>query len=262
MEILKIVVLGLVPMITILAAVVIFLMMDRKQLTGLIQGWKERFQKQSELNQAMKAAQAKLKEDHDAKLKKLKESQGKQFQMGFSAFLENCRTEVRQHIDNGADEIEDEFYRAALEVYSTSLEATLDRFQSKGQVEYQKLIEPVKEQVMDAVVEAQKNGGQQTSADEFQKTFRSQETHRIQMRGLIEKVYRGGKVVVKDEKDELVLLLEKQLRDRISQQREMLLQLHRLENELEVQNSDEDSAKKSSSEGDAWKIDMPKMMGS
>lgn len=262
MEILKIVVLGLVPMITILAAVVIFLMMDRKQLNGLIQGWRERFQKQSELNQAMKAAQAKLKEEHETKLKRLKDSQGKQFQMGFSAFLENCRTEVKQHIEHGADEVEDEFYRAALEVYSSSLEATLDRFQSKGQVEYHKLIEPVKEQVMDAVVEAQKSHANATSADEFQKTFRSQETHRIQMRGLIEKVYRGGKVVVKDEKDELVLLLEKQLRDRISQQREMLLQLHRLENELAVTQEEGSKSNSTSPDEEKWKMDMPKMAGS
>lgn len=66
-------------------------------------------------------------------------------------------------------------------------------------------------------------------SDGFQKTFRVQEVNRIRLRGLMEEVYRGGKVIVKEKKDELVLQLEQQLIERIGQQQEMLLQLKGLE---------------------------------
>ncbi len=258
MDILEIVVLGLVPMLTILIAVVGFLMTDRKQLTSLISGWRERFQKQSLINKALESAQKKLKADHDAKLKKLKESQGKQFQLGFSAFLENCQTEVQELLDNSGELNDDDLYRSALVVYATSLQATLGQFKTKGKVEYTQLMAPMKESVMDVVADCQSGSGNNV-ADSFQETFKTQETHLIQLRGLIESVYQGGQVVVKDDKDELVLVLEKQLRDRITQQREMLLQLHRLEAQAVVApkgSSDSSSVKES------WKGGMPKMMGS
>jgi len=267
MEILKIVVLGLVPMITILAVVAVFLMSDRKQLTERIGDWRARFKEQSELNKALKAAQSKLKKNHDAKLKQLKSSQGKQFQLGFSAFLENCQTEVKQQLAGveGDDDAGDDLYRSALQVYASSLEVTLKRFQAGGEVKYPDLMGAVKEQVMDAVVDIQSADSKRAITAGFQKTFKTQETHLVQLRGLIEKVYRGGQVAVKNEKDELVLVLEKQLRSRISQQREMLLQLHKLESELdanrEVEPTEEPVAV-SSEEGDDWKIEMPKMMGS
>ena len=57
--------------------------------------------------------------------------------------------------------------------------------------------------------------------------------NRIKLRGLIEEVYRGGQVVVKEKKDELVLQLEQQLRERISQQQEMLVQLQTMEDEMD-----------------------------
>ncbi|MGH1373437.1 MAG: hypothetical protein ACRBBW_15460 [Cellvibrionaceae bacterium] len=271
MDILEIVILGLVPMLTILVAVVSFLMIDRKQLTVLISGWKDRFNKQSKLNKALKTAQATLKKDNDAKLKRLKESQGKQFKLGFSAFLENCQTEVHELLDGMEDDCEDSFYRSALQVYVTSLEATLGQFQSKSKAEYEQLMAPMREKVIDVVSDCQ-SGESHRVADGFQQTFKTQETDLIQLRGLIEQVYQGGQVVVKEEKDELVLVLEKQLRDRISQQREMLLQLHRLEAKAsEYQESlgaipatsatPESSATPDSTVKD-WKGDMPKMIGS
>jgi hypothetical protein len=265
MEILKIVILGLVPMITILVAVAAFLMSDRKQLTGLINSWRARFKEQSELNKALKAAQTKIKKDHEAKLKQLKSLQGKQFQLGFSAFLENCQTEVQQQLAQIDHDTDDGLYRSALSVYASSLEATLGRFQIGGKVKYPELMASVKEQVMDAVVDLQASNSNRAITDGFQKTFKTQETHLVQLRGQIERVYRGGQVVVKDEKDELVLVLEKQLRDRISQQREMLLQLHHLESELEASretdNAEELTAASPVSSGD-WKVEMPNMMGS
>lgn len=45
----------------------------------------------------------------------------------------------------------------------------------------------------------------------------------------MQEVYRGGNIEVKEKKDELVLQLDKQLRERISQQQEMLLQLRNME---------------------------------
>ncbi len=265
MEILEIVVLGLVPMLTVLIAVVGFLMTDRKQLTGMISGWRERFKKQSVLNQSLKDAHAKLKMDHDTKLKKLKESQGKQFQLGFSAFLENCQTEVQDLLEKAADLGDDDIYRSALQVYAASLEATLARFKAKGKVEYTQLMAPMKESVIEVVTDCQSGDGHLV-ADSFQQTFKTQETHLVQLRGLIEKVYQGGQVVVKDDKDELVLVLERQLRDRISQQREMLLQLHRLEGRATEGGAPSDSSTKSetspSQSASAWKGDMPEMIGS
>lgn len=259
METLQIVVLGLVPMITLLSIVVAFLMSDRKQLTGLIANWKGRFKKQSELNQALKAAQSKLKKAHEKKLKALKDSQGKQFQLGFSAFLENCQTEISEHLAVDGNELQDEMYRSALQVYASSLDATLNRFQSKGGVEYSELVAPVQERMMEAIVDAQKSPEKNGVTERYQNLLKTQETQRIQLRGLIEGVYRDGKVVVKEQKDELVLVLEKQLRDRISQQREMLLDLNRLESELEALRDSSSDAKSASTD---WSMEMPKMLGS
>ncbi|MAZ88095.1 MAG: hypothetical protein CL693_10650 [Cellvibrionaceae bacterium] len=262
METLQIVVLGLVPMITLLSIVVAFLMSDRKQLTGLIASWRARFKKQSELNQALKAAQSKLKKAHEEKLQALKESQGKQFQLGFSAFLENCQTEINEHIAADGSDLKDEMYRSALQVYASSLDATLNRFQTKGDVEYAELVTPVKERMIEAIVEAQSTPVESQITEKYHNLLKTQETQRIQLRGLIEGVYRDGKVVVKDQKDELVLVLEKQLRDRISQQREMLLDLNRLESELEEVKSNQLDGKSSTSDGSDWSMEMPKMLGS
>lgn len=261
METLQIVVLGLVPMITLLSIVVAFLMSDRKQLRGLIANWRGRFKKQSELNQALKAAQNELKKAHEKKMKALKDSQGKQFQLGFSAFLENCQTEINEHLATDNSVSKDEMYRSALQVYASSLDATLNRFQSKGHVEYSELVNPVKERMMEAIVDAQKPPTEGLVTEKYHSLLKTQETQRIQLRGLIEGVYRDGKVVVKDQKDELVLVLEKQLRDRISHQREMLLDLSRLESELQELRSDELDEQHSSREEDDWPIDMPKMLG-
>lgn len=260
MDILEIIVLGLVPMLTILIAVVGFLMTDRKQLSSLISTWRERFQKQSMINKGLTLAHKKLKADHNAKLKKLKDSQGKQFQLGFSAFLENCQTEVRELLALNPQSTDDDLYRSALQVYAASLETTLGRFKAKGKVQYQDLMAPMKESVMDAVADSQSGSGN-AIADSFQDTFKTQEADLVGLRTLIEQVYRGGQVVVKDEKDELVLVLEKQLRDRISQQREMLLQLHRLESDMGV-DSAQASGSATPSDEQKWKGDMPKMMGS
>jgi len=262
METLQIVVLGLVPMITLLSIVVAFLMSDRKQLTGLIASWRGRFKKQSELNQALKAAQSKLKKDHAKKLKALKDSQGKQFQLGFSAFLENCQTEISEHLVGEGSDSQDDLYRSALQVYASSLDATLNRFQSKGDVEYAELVTPVKERMMEAIVDAQNLPAESGITEKYRNLLKTQETQRIQLRGLIEGVYRDGKVVVKDQKDELVLVLEKQLRDRISQQREMLLDLNRLESELDEATSSQSVGKSSASETSEWSMEMPKMLGS
>lgn len=262
MDTLKIIVLGLVPMVTLLGVVAAALMFDRKQLTGLVKNWRQRFQDEKVVKESLQATQVQLKDAHKSSIKKLKAEQGQQFKMGFSAFLENCRTDIDSAIEqlaqSGAEG--DDSYRSALQVYAASLDATLDTFQSKEKQQYEKLLAPVRECVIDAVVASQSGAIEVGVTDGFQKSFLKSEDHRKELHDIIQSVYPDGKVVVKDEKDRLVLTLEKHMRQSITQQKEMLIQMQRLENQ--ILDSGLDALPSQKDDQSDWSSDMSKMIGS
>ncbi|NIB43172.1 hypothetical protein HBA55_26430 [Pseudomaricurvus alkylphenolicus] len=248
---LKMIIVALVPMVTVLAAVVLGLMIDRKKISGILANWRQRYEVERTLARELKAKQAKLKQVYAKKLDHLRQSQDRRFKAGVSAFIEHCRHQVDEQLQQRSmDKSVDPHHLSSLKLYSTSLDATLDTFQATGPMHYEDLLAGMREQVIETIADSQRGQEALDIADSFQKAFQSQESERRQLRGLIEQVYRDGKVVVQSEKDELVLTLEKQLRDSIRQQKEMLLQLHRLESEL-----------KESYQEEGWHSSTPNMMG-
>jgi len=212
------------------------LMFDRNKLTGLVKMWRGRYQSEKKASKALVEAQGKLEQAHEEKLQLIKSKQGKQFKLGVDAFLENCRTRANSQLSkNENKEDADQLYLSSLKMYATSLDATINTLNAKDPIKFQELMAPLRAQVVDAMTattSAPSTSGSSSNAamsEGFQKTFRVQEVNRIRLRGLMEEVYRGGKVIVKEKKDELVLQLEQQLIERIGQQQEMLLQLKGLE---------------------------------
>jgi len=235
---LEIVIMGVVPMVTLFVGVLGGLMFDRNKLTGLVKMWRGRYQSEKKASKALVEAQGKLEQAHEEKLQLIKSKQGKQFKLGVDAFLENCRTRANSQLSkNENKEGADQLYLSSLKMYATSLDATINTLNAKDPIKFQELMEPLRAQVIDAMTASSSSSSSPSSgpgsspamSDGFQKTFRVQEVNRIRLRGLMEEVYRGGKVVVKEKKDELVLQLEQQLIERIGQQQEMLLQLKSLE---------------------------------
>jgi len=234
-----IVIMGVVPMVTLFVGVLGGLMFDRSKLTGLVKMWRGRYQTEKKASEALVEAQGKLEQAHEEKLQLIKSKQGKQFKLGVDAFLENCRTRANSQLSkNENKEDADQLYLSSLKMYATSLDATINTLNAKDPIKFQELMAPLRAQVVDAMTassspssSSSSSGPSSSSAmsDGFQKTFRVQEVNRIRLRGLMEEVYRGGKVIVKEKKDELVLQLEQQLIERIGQQQEMLLQLKGLE---------------------------------
>lgn len=234
---LEIVIMGVVPMVTLFVGILGGLMFDRNKLTGLVKMWRGRYQSEKKASKALVEAQGKLEQAHEEKLQLIKSKQGKQFKLGVDAFLENCRTRANSQLSkNENKEDADQLYLSSLKMYATSLDATINTLNAKDPIKFQELMAPLRAQVVDAMTATSaaptsSTGPSSNSAmsEGFQKTFRVQEVNRIRLRGLMEEVYRGGKVIVKEKKDELVLQLEQQLIERIGQQQEMLLQLKGLE---------------------------------
>jgi len=234
---LEIVIMGVVPMVTLFVGILGGLMFDRNKLTGLVKMWRGRYQSEKKASKALVEAQGKLEQAHEEKLQLIKSKQGKQFKLGVDAFLENCRTRANSQLSkNENKEDADQLYLSSLKMYATSLDATINTLNAKDPIKFQELMAPLRAQVVDAMTatsaaSTSSTGPSSNSAmsEGFQKTFRVQEVNRIRLRGLMEEVYRGGKVIVKEKKDELVLQLEQQLIERIGQQQEMLLQLKGLE---------------------------------
>jgi len=234
---LEIVIMGVVPMVALFVGVLGGLMFDRNKLTGLVKMWRGRYQSEKKASKALAEAQGKLEQAHEEKLQLIKSKQGKQFKLGVDAFLENCRTRANSQLSkNENKEDADQLYLSSLKMYATSLDATINTLNAKDPIKFQELMAPLRAQVVDAMTATSSSSPSSTGPDSsaamsdgFQKTFRVQEVNRIRLRGLMEEVYRGGKVIVKEKKDELVLQLEQQLIERIGQQQEMLLQLKSLE---------------------------------
>jgi len=234
---LEIVIMGVVPMVTLFVGILGGLMFDRNKLTGLVKMWRGRYQSEKKASKALVEAQGKLEQAHEEKLQLIKSKQGKQFKLGVDAFLENCRTRANSQLSkNENKEDADQLYLSSLKMYATSLDATINTLNAKDPIKFQELMAPLRAQVVDAMTATSASATSSTGpssnsamSEGFQKTFRVQEVNRIRLRGLMEEVYRGGKVIVKEKKDELVLQLEQQLIERIGQQQEMLLQLKGLE---------------------------------
>ena len=230
---LNIVIIGIAPMVTLFVGILGGLMFDRSKLSGLVKMWRGRYQSEKETSKALAEAQSELEQAHAAKLQVIKSKQGKQFKLGVDAFLENCRTRANNQLSkNQGDEDADQLYLSSLRMYASSIDATINTLNAKEPLKFQELMGPLRAQVVDAMTASSESSSGSVMSDGFQKTFRAQEVNRIRLRGLMEEVYRGGKVVVKEKKDELVLQLEQQLRERIGQQQEMLLQLKSLEEEI------------------------------
>jgi hypothetical protein len=231
---LEIVIIGIAPMITLFVGIVGGLMFDRKKLAGLVDVWRGRYQEEKKTSKALEDSQAELEQAHEAKLNKIKKMQGKQFKLGVDAFLENCRSRAHKQLLKNEDKDDaDQMYLSSLKMYQTSLDATLNTLNADDPVKFQELLAPLRAQVVETISNSTESKPGAPKFNNFQKTFRAQEVNRIKLRGLIEEVYRGGQVVVKEKKDELVLQLEQQLRERISQQQEMLVQLQTMEDEMD-----------------------------
>ncbi len=230
MTTLEILIIGVAPMITLFVGIVCGLLFDRSKLTGLVKMWRGRYQKEAKAAKALVESQEELALAHEAKLSKIKSMQGKQFKLGVDAFLENCRTKANKQLSkNESLDDADPLYVSSLKMYSTSLDATITTLNAEAPIKYKDLMAPLREQVVDSLSSTPSSAPGASASNGFQKTFRAQEVNRIRLRGLFEEVYRGGKVVVEDKKDELVLQLEQQLRERITQQQEMLLQIRNME---------------------------------
>ncbi len=237
---LEIVIIGIAPMVTLFVGIVGGLMFDRKKLAGLVDMWRGRYQKEKKASKALADTHAEMEQAHEAKLQKIKKMQGKQFKLGVDAFLENCRNRANKQVaKNEGEEGADQMYITSLKMYQTSLDATLNTLNAEEPMKFQELLAPLRAQVVETISSSSEAKPGAPMFNNFQKTFRAQEVNRIKLRGLIEEVYRGGQVVVKEKKDELVLQLEQQLRERITQQQEMLMQLRTMEEELDSAGSAE-----------------------